>query len=169
MFSAENCLYCSKIYAQLLSVVLFSPGRPDHLNSPALPVPPPVSHDSLCLSVPFFSSFLPFVRTRSACLPQFVLCARVGGAWRKGKVKGQCSVTVEEQKSVFEVPGSLSLRHNCFLWYRFVTQFQQLVWKRMAQIWLRKIAYRYCWLVLFFPPPCRGSRAHWGRVLHLSN
>jgi len=125
MFSAENnFLYFSKISAQLPSVVLFWLGRPGHLNSPALPAPPPVSHDSLCLSVSFFSSFLSSVRIRSANLPQFVLYARVGGAWRKEKVKGQCSVTVGEQKSRYEVPGSLSLSgttlffgidlsHNC--------------------------------------------------------
>jgi hypothetical protein len=40
-------------------------------------------------------------------VPQFVLYARVGEAWCKGKVKGHCSVTVGEQKSVYEVPGSL--------------------------------------------------------------
>ena len=95
-----------------------------------------------CLSLSFFSSFLSSLRTRSAALPLSVLCACVGGAWCKGKVKGQCSVTVGEQKSGYEVPGSLSLslsiRHSSFLCYRLVTQLQQIVCKLMAHIWLRK-------------------------------
>jgi hypothetical protein len=37
-----------------------------------------------------------------------VLYSRVGGAWCKGKVKGHCSVTVGEQESGNEVPGSFS-------------------------------------------------------------
>jgi hypothetical protein len=75
-----------------------------------------------------------------------VLYARVGGVWRKGKVKGQCSATHGEQRVDMKYPdlsrSGTTLFFGIDLSHNYSSSF--------GNDWLRNIDYRYCWLVLVF-------------------